>query len=67
MIDSNAQGFHSKSSKVGLLNLVKSPIGAKSSFQIHQDALELDNSSRKANERWKENSYILLLGEKKGG
>ena len=55
------------SKKVGLLNLVKSPIGAESSFQIHQDAHELDNSSRKYNEGWKDNSYMLLLEEKDGG
>ena len=55
------------SKKVVLLNLVKSPIGAESSFQIHQDADKLDNSSRKANEGWKNNSYMLLLGEKYGG
>ena len=53
--------------KLGLLNLVKSPIGAESSFQIYQDAHELDKSSRKASNGWKDNSYMLLLGEKEGG
>ena len=38
-----------------------------SSFQIHQDAHELAKSSSKYNEGWKDNSYILLLGEKDGG
>ena len=56
-----------KGQKVGLLNLVKSPIGAKSSFQIHLEAHELEKSSRKANKGWKYNSYTLLLGENYGG
>ena len=55
------------SQKLGLLNLIKSPIGAESSFQIHQDSHELDKSSRKDNEGWKDKSYMLLLGEKEGG
>ena len=33
--------------KEGLPKLVKSPIGAQSSFQIYEDAHELDNSSGK--------------------
>ena len=37
------------------------------SSQIHQDAHELAKSSRKDKEGWKDNSYILLLGEKEGG
>ena len=55
------------SQKVGLLNLVKSPIGAERSFQIYLEAHKLENSSRKDNKEWKDNSYMLLLGEKVGG
>ena len=55
------------SQKLGLLNLVKSPIGAYSSFQIHLEAHKLENSSRKDNKGWKDNSYMILLGEKDGG
>ena len=56
-----------KGQKVVLLNLVKPPIGAQNSFQIHQDAHELVESSRKDNEGWKYNSCIILLGEKERG
>ena len=56
-----------KGQKVGLLNLVKSPIGVYSNFQIHEDSHELAKSSRKADEGWKDNSYMLLLGEKERG
>ena len=55
------------SKKVGLLNLVKSPIGAESSFQIYLEAHELEKSSRQDNKWWKDKSYIILLGEKNGG
>ena len=55
------------SQKVGLLNLVKSPICALSSFQIYEDAHEFAKSSGKAKEGWKDNSYMLLFGEKEGG
>ena len=51
-----------KGQKVGLLNLVKSPIGAERSFQIYEDAHEFSKSSGKAKEGWKENSYMILLG-----
>ena len=54
------------SQKVGLLNLVKSPIGA-SNFQIHLEAHELEKSSTQANKGWKGKSHMLLLGEKDGG
>ena len=55
------------SKKGGLPKLVKSPIGAESSFQIHQDAHELAKSSMQANEGWKDKSYMILFGEKEGG
>ena len=48
------------SQKVGLLNLVKSPIGAERSFQIYLEAHELAKSSRKDNKEWKDNSYMIL-------
>ena len=35
--------------KAGLLKLVKSPIGAKKTFQIYEDAHELAKSDRPAN------------------
>ena len=54
------------SQKVGLLNLVKSPIGVYSSFKFYLEARELAKSSRKDNKGWKDNSYILLLGERDG-
>ena len=41
------------SQKAGLPNLVKSPIGAQSSFQIYEDAHEFANSSEKDKEGWK--------------
>ena len=55
------------SQKADLLNLVKSPIGAYSSFQIYLEAHELENSNGKANKLWKDNSYMILLGENNGG
>ena len=51
-----------KSQKVGLLKQVKSPIGAKRTFQIHEDPHELDKASGKANKWWKDNSFMLLFG-----
>ena len=56
-----------KGQKVGLLNLVKSPIGALSSFQIYEDAHKFTKSSGKTKEGWKDNSYMFLLGEQEGG
>ena len=41
------------SKKVGLLNLVKSPIGALISFQIYEDAHEFAKWSGKDKEGWK--------------
>ena len=53
--------------KEGLLKQVKSPIGAKTTFQIHEDPHELAKESGKSNVWWKYNSFILLYGEKEGG
>ena len=35
--------------KAGLLKLVKSPIGARKTFQIYEDAQEFNKSDRKDN------------------
>ena len=59
---SKVLGFYSNWSKAGLLKQVKSPIGAKRTFQIHEDPHELDKSSGKANVWWKYNSFMLLYG-----
>ena len=55
------------SQKAVLPKLVKSPIGAWSSFQIYEDAHEFSKSSGKDKEGWKDNSYMLLIGENEGG
>ena len=55
------------SQKVGLLNQVKSPIGAKRTFQIYEYPHELAKASGKANKWWKQNSFMLFFGEKEGG
>ena len=52
--------------KAGLLKQVKSPIGAKMNFQIHEDPHELDKESGKDNKWWKYNSFIIFYGEKEG-
>ena len=49
MRDSKELGFYSKWSKEGLLNLVKSPIGARKTFQIYEDAHELAKESGQDN------------------
>ena len=64
MRDSKALVFYSIGQKVGLLNQVKSPIGAKGTFQIHEDPHELDKSSGKDNKCWKYNSFMLFFWRK---
>ena len=66
MRDSKALGFYLNWSK-GLLKQVKSPIGAKRTFQIHEDPHELAKESGRDNKWWKDNSFMLLYGEKEGG
>ena len=53
--------------KDGLIYQVKSPIGAKRTFQIYGDPHELAKESEKDNKWWKKNSFILFFGEKEGG
>ena len=53
--------------KAGLLKLVKSPIGAKNTFQIYEDAHKLAKGSGKDNKWWKENSFMPFFGENEGG
>ena len=55
MIYLKALGCYSNWSTAGLLKQVKSPIGAKRAFQIHEDPHELDKESGKANTWWKYN------------
>ena len=50
--------------KAGLLKLVKSPIGARKTFQIYEYAHELDKSDRPDNKWWKDIISMLLDGEK---
>ena len=50
--------------KAGLLNQVKSPIGAKRTFQIHEDPQKLDKESGEDNVLWKENSFMSFLWRK---
>ena len=67
MRDSKALGCYSNWSKSRkLLKQVKSPIGAKKNFQIHEDLHELYKESGKANMWWKKNSFLLFYGEKEG-
>ena len=61
-----ALGCYSNWSKAGLLQQVKSPIGAKRTFQIHEDPHKLDKASGKSNVWCKYNSFMLLYGEKEG-
>ena len=42
-------------------------MGAKRNFQIHEDPHKLAKASGKDNMWWKDNSFILLYGEKEGG
>ena len=53
--------------KESLLKQVKSPIGAKRTFQIHEDPHELAKESAKDNKWWKENLFMIFFGEKEGG
>ena len=53
--------------KVGLLNQVKYPIGAKRTFQIYENDHELAKASGQDNKWWKDNSLMLLFGENEGG
>ena len=46
---------------------MKSPIGAKRTFQIREDPHELDKASGKDNKWWKYNSFMLIFGENEGG
>ena len=52
--------------KAGLLKLVKSPICARKTFQIYEDAHELAKESGQANKWWKDNSIMLFFVEKEG-
>ena len=62
---------HKDSIRIGekkvLLKLVKSPIGAKKTFQIYEDAHELAKSDIPANKWLKEIRSMLFFGEKEGG
>ena len=49
----------------GLLKQVKSPIGAKRTFQIHEDPHELDKTSGKDNMWWKYNSFRIFMERRK--
>ena len=51
--------------KAGLLKLVKSPIGAKKTFQIYEDAQKLGKSDRKDNKWWKDIRNTIFLDKKK--
>ena len=67
MRDSKSLGCYSNWSKKGLLKQVKSPIGSKRTFQIHEYPHELAKASGQANMWYKDNSFMLLYGEKEGG
>ena len=54
-----------KGKKEGLLKLVKSPICARKTFQIDEDAHELDKESGKDNKWWKYNSFMIFLEKMK--
>ena len=57
-------GFYLNWSKVCLLKLVKSPIGARKTFQIYEDAQELDKSNKKYNNSYKDIRYMLFFWRK---
>ena len=63
---SKALGCYSNWSKSRVTKSSEIPQGAKRNFQIHEDPHELAKSSGKYNIWWKENSFILLYGEKEG-
>ena len=67
MRDSKALGYYSNWSKSRLTKQVKSPIGAKRNFQIHEDPHKLAKESGKYNMWWLDNSFIIFYGEKEGG
>ena len=67
MRDLKALGCYLNGQKEGLLKQVKSPIGEKRTFQIHEDPRELDKESGKFNKRWKHKSFMIFHGENKGG
>ena len=48
--------------KAGLQKLVKSPIGARKTFQIYEDAHQLAKESGQDNKWWKDNSFIIFFG-----
>ena len=63
---SKALGFYLNWSK-SRLTKKSHPIGAKRTFQIHEDPHELAREIGKDNLWWKDNSFMLFYGEKEGG
>ena len=53
--------------KESLLNQVKSPIGAKRTFEIYEDPHEFAKESGKDNKWWQKNSFMFFNGEKEVG
>ena len=65
MRDYKALGCYSNWSKSRLTKSSQIPIGARNTFQIYEDAHELDKESGKANKWWKDNSFNIFLEKRK--
>ena len=55
-------GCYSNWSKSRLTKTSQIPIGAKRTFQIHEDPHKLAKESGKYNVWWKDNSFMILYG-----